>query len=242
MKNTMSKNHDEENFDSDQENEDLEDLQDNDEDTSTDNENDGEEQETDEEGSSDSDDGEEGGDSGDSEDEEEDDSEGDSEEEGDKVTISKEELSQLKGDSAIYNRLKKQGRIKPSKKGSSKTEKVDSESSASNDLAERGFLASYGYKDKADQDEIRKLAKNFGLDLSDAIHDEQIISRVEHLQKKRKTKTATSVKTKVKTGTGGSKKTAQWYVDNGKMPDAKKQPKLFGQVQDLMASRSNERA
>lgn len=130
------------------------------------------------------------------------------------VQLTQEEYNQLKkaeDDLRVANQKaqrfqKERDRIK----GKTKTD------DQSESLAEQSVLMAAGYRDKAEREEISKLANNLGISVLDAIDDEFVTSRIEHMRKQAEIAEATPISSKK-----GVKKTSNnvdYWVEKGELP------------------------
>lgn len=99
---------------------------------------------------------------------------------------------------------------------------------------EKALLAAYGYKDKDDQLLIKEMARKSGLTVVDALEDDFIMARLEHVKKKDEVRRAAARPS----GKGTtSKRDASYYIDRGVMP---KDPEEARKVRAELARRSAE--
>lgn len=99
----------------------------------------------------------------------------------------------------------------------SKPAKTETNDESSNDLIEKAYLNSAGYKDIEEQEEILKVAKNLGLKADEAVNDPFVKARVEHLRKAKEVAEATPRNSKKKSST---KNDVQYWIDKGELPPA----------------------
>jgi hypothetical protein len=135
------------------------------------------------------------------------------EEETDKVSLTKEELEELR---EAEERLKvaeeKANRYK-SERDRLKSKKKDTKTSES--LLEKAFLNSAGYTDSEEQEEIQKMASNMGLSVDEAVADDFVKSRIESLRKQKEVANATPSNSKRK---GSTKDDVSYWIDKGELP------------------------
>jgi len=143
------------------------------------------------------------------------------------ITLSKSDYDKLQRELAANARLRKEAKERKETKSEPKEENLD------RDLIDRTYLAAQaGVKDMDVQDEALRLAKKFGMSVVEALKDDDIASRLENLQKKKKAQAA------VAGNTGGAKNTnkgMEYYVAefkrNGTVPD---DPKIAAKMMDYL--------
>ena len=147
--------------------------------------------------------------------------------EDDTVTLNRSDYEKLQREIAANARLRKEAK---ERRENGSTEKEGNQE-LDRDLIDRTYLAAQaGLKDMDVQDEALRLAKRFGMTVVEALKDDDISSRLENLQKKKKAQQA------VAGSTGGAKNTQKgmdYYVaqfkQNGTLPD---DPKIVARMMD----------
>jgi len=143
------------------------------------------------------------------------------------VTLNRADYEKLKREVAANARLREKAKERSQKSD----DKGEEGSQLDRDLIDRTYLAAQaGVKDMDVQDEALRLAKKFGMSVVEALKDDDIVSRLENLQKKKKAQAA------VAGGTGGAKsanKGMDYYISefkrNGSLPD---DPKIVAKMMD----------
>jgi len=145
------------------------------------------------------------------------------------VSVSRSELEKLRRESAAAKRLREKASKESSSKGSDK-----SDSPYDQELIERTFLAAQaGINDPDVQDEAIRLARKFDMNITQAIKDDDIKTRLANLQKQMTAKRAVA---KDSAGSSAQNKGVDYWVQkfqkDGSLPP---ESKLAAQVLDKLA-------
>lgn len=106
------------------------------------------------------------------------------------VSISKSELDKLRRESFAAKRLREKKSPESSKENSKETQEFDTE------MIERTFIAVHAKVDDPEaQDEVIRLARKFGMSVTDAVKDPDVKMRIENLQKQKKARQAVAGQT-----------------------------------------------
>jgi hypothetical protein len=152
-------------------------------------------------------------------------------EDTDTVTLNRADYEKLQREVAANARLRKEAK---ERRENGSVPKEEGKQELDRDLIDRTYLAAQaGLRDMDVQDEALRLAKKFGMSVVEALKDEDIKSRLENIQKKKKAQAA------VAGGTGGAKaanKGMEYYVakfkQDGTVPD---DPKIAAKMLDYLA-------
>lgn len=145
------------------------------------------------------------------------------------VSLSRTELEKLRREAAAAKRLREK-----SKQGSEKGSDEGAAPQYDQELIERTFLAAQlGIQDPDVQDEAIRLAKKFGMNINQAVKDDDIKTRLSNLQKRKEAQRAVAKEAK---GSAATNKGVEYWVSkfqrDGSLPD---DPKLQSQVLDKLA-------
>jgi hypothetical protein len=161
-----------------------------------------------------------------------DDNQQDNDDSQEEVSISKEELERLKeAEKQVEIEREKSTRYRAERdrfKGKTKEVKQDES------LIEKAFLNSSGYKDQDEQEEILRIAKNLDLNVADAVNDDFVTSRIEHIRKQKELDNATPSSSKKAKSTTDD---INYWIDKGELPP-KDQVELRRKVVNARQKRS----
>lgn len=153
-------------------------------------------------------------------------------EDGDETSSSSHEEGGAERARRQIDRLKEENRRLKEQIGSSTGEKgFETPVTADSELLYRAYLTQKGIDQEEVQDKAIERSKRLGVSIDKLLRDEDERQLLE-LHAKRISSSHASARP---TGRGGAtKKDAQWYVDNGQMPD---DPKMVTQVWKLLAEK-----
>lgn len=152
-----------------------------------------------------------------------DESEGDSQELRDRLNRAHSQIERLKQENT---RLKSGSQSRP--KGS----RAQQESSL--EATEQALLAAYGHKNRDDQETIKELARKGGMSVAEALNDDFIMSRFDHMKEKARVQRASARPSGKATS---SKRGPGYYIERGEMP---KDPEAARAVRAELARRSSQ--